>query len=122
MSIGQQLLEDYRRAIADCVEIPNSMLPSKYHNNKTGRVLISTLEKKLNREAQNQKPARSISVKFRDGQVVQATTERLAAIESYAEQIARGESLEAFNQNELKQYNFEVAFCLSLGISVEDND
>jgi hypothetical protein len=22
----------------------------------------------------------------------------------------------------LKQYNFEVAFCLSLGISVEDND
>jgi hypothetical protein len=122
MSIGQQLLEDYRRAIADCVEIPNSMLPFKYHNNKTGRVLISTLEKKLNREAQNQKPARSISVKFRDGRVVQATTERLAAIESYAEQIARGESLEAFTPNELKQYNFEVAFCLSLGISVEDDD
>jgi hypothetical protein len=112
MTIADQLLADYKAAIRECLEIPNSWLPSEYRNNKSGKVLVADLIKKLEKK-ESVALAAECKKSERDA--------RVARLESYRLQVEHGdETIEGLQINERTRNNFEIAFADALGIMNEN--
>jgi TP901 family phage tail tape measure protein len=112
-TIADDLFAELDRNLGDVLEIPNEWLPENLRDNRTKKVSVARLVKKLNaRDAKlASKSGRGVSAKF-DSQrnIVQSSPERMAALESYRSQAERGEDIQYITPNEDKLYNSQMAF------------
>jgi hypothetical protein len=124
----KDLLDSCRLAVLDMFDVPNDLLPVAYHgkkklcpmdgeehNEKMRYRNLAAVDNQFERKAKKRKPNRASSVKFDSKRnVTRATSERMAALESYREQIAAGEANEVaivpHTPCERRQNNTEIAF------------
>ena len=96
-TIGGQLLKQLEIAVKECIEVPNSMLPEEYHNNRDGVRTLADLESTYNEATQ---PSQHQLDKT-------ARTERC---EKYRQQWEDNESIE-YDVDADRLYKNELTFC-----------
>ena len=96
-TIGGQLVKQLEIAIKECIEVPNSMLPEEYHNNRDGVRTLADLESMHNEATQ---PSQHQLDKA-------AKAERC---EKYRQQWEANESIE-YDVDEDRLYKNELTFC-----------
>jgi len=96
-TIGGQLVKQLEIAIKECIEVPNSMLPEEYHNNRDGVRTLADLEAMHNKATQ---PSQHQLDKA-------AKAERC---EKYRQQWEANESIE-YDVDEDRLYKNELTFC-----------
>ena len=96
-TIGGQLLKQLEIAVKECIEVPNSMLPEEYHNNRDGVRTLADLESTYNEAIQ---PSQHQLDKT-------ARTERC---EKYRQQWEDNESIE-YDVDADRLYKNELTFC-----------
>lgn len=115
---AKQMLELGERTIAsgfDCYTGRNKKGQRKF------RPLLSVLAKAEKAEADKAEKVRSTSVKWADSQrteIMEATPERLAVLESYAADAAEGREI-AYDVNEDKLYRNQMAFAAAIGLELD---
>lgn len=105
------LLESGRREVLDMFDVPNELLPEKYHGKK-GHRNLAAVDVQFDRRAANRKPGRAVSVKFdAKRNITRVSKDRMAALNAYRQQIEQGaEELTPFNPCERRQNNAEITF------------
>ena len=97
MSKAKELFRKLDKAIEECIEIPNTHLPEKYHNNTTGYVTIGKLNKQCDKRD-----------KITESQKLKA--EKLRRIGLYREQMQSNDKIEYVDINEHRLYNNQMNF------------
>jgi hypothetical protein len=103
-----------RLDIMSLISVSNELLPKGYHGSN-GCNNLATVEKKYQKNQANKKNrfdiARGTSLKFDSKQnLTDGTPERLAAVESYHQQIASGQEITYHTPSERRLNNAQIAF------------
>ena len=95
-TIGGQLVEQYRQALMEAIEVPNHMLPEEYRNEKTGLRSLAELDTMHTKECG---PTQH--------QIDKAA--KAQRVENYRQQWEDSETIE-YDVDDDRQYRIEVAF------------
>ena len=120
----EKLKANLDAAILECIEVPNEVLPERFHDNREGKSSLARINKILDNEKASRaaKDPNEVSVKFNeDREIVSGTPERLSRIEKYRNDISSGKEID-YNINEHKLYRNQQAFAKVMGLDLEDDD
>ena len=82
-----------------CFEVPNELLPERYHRKRSHRNLASVAKECMRRRKNLWKEGRDVSVKFdNDRNITSARQERLAIIEKYQRRTRSDRAADAGNE------------------------
>jgi len=95
-TIGGQLVEQYRQALMEAIEVPNHMLPEEYRNEKTGLRSLAELDTIHTKECG---PTQH--------QIDKAA--KAQRVENYRQQWEDSETIE-YDVDDDRQYRIELAF------------
>ena len=93
----KKMFDQLDTAILQAFTVPNSWLPEKHHNNKTGCVSLARLNKKCDKREG-----------ITDHKKLKA--EKARRIENYRQQVAENGTFEYIDIDENKLYNNQMAF------------
>lgn len=105
----KKMLDELDASLLKLFEVPATWVPARYRG-KRKMVSLEAVWKKYQKRQAKVKPEREVTVKFsKDRTTMKGTAMRIAAVESYREDVAAGRPIE-FAVNEDKQYNAMLAF------------
>jgi|TARA_R110002020_G_scaffold36016_2_gene108347 hypothetical protein len=128
----EQLKKQMDAAVAECIWVPNDLLPERYHDNREGGSTLERVERIYNNEVApllNIDP-REKSVVFHNGEIHSGSQERIDILNRYRDAVeadyanfpdSAGEE-DFYVENEDKLYRNQQAFAVAIGLEIDNEE